>query len=70
MNEKNLLKGEQKYLALKEEKDGGLNEVGVGTLSASSFRGTVLLWFSLAEQSVRTCIVIVTVTCNKLPMCQ
>lgn len=39
------------YLALQEEKYSGLNEVGVGALSASSFGGTFLFWFPLAEQS-------------------
>lgn len=42
------------YLALQEEEDSGLDEVGVGALSASPLGGTFLLWFSLAEQSVRT----------------
>lgn len=41
------------YLTLQEEEDSGLNEVGVGTLSASPLGGTFLLWFPLAEQSLR-----------------
>lgn len=41
------------YLTLQEEKDSGLNEVGIGTLSASPFRGTFIFRFSVAEQSLR-----------------
>lgn len=37
------------YLTLQEEEDSGLNEVGVGALSASSLGSTFLLWFPLAE---------------------
>lgn len=40
------------YLTLQEEEDSGLNEVGVGALSASSLGGTFFLWFPLAEQSL------------------
>lgn len=41
------------YLTLQEEKDSGLNEVGIGTLSASPFGGTFIFRFSVAEQSLR-----------------
>lgn len=41
------------YLTLQEEEDSGLDEVGVGALSPSPLGGTFLLWFSLAEQSLR-----------------
>lgn len=39
------------YLTLQEKEDGGLNEVGVGALSASPLGSTLLLGFPLAEQS-------------------
>lgn len=41
------------YLTLQEKEDSGLNEVGVGALSASPLGGTFFFWFSLAEQSLR-----------------
>lgn len=41
------------YLTLQEKEDSGLDEVGVGALSASPFGGTFLLWFPLAEQSLK-----------------
>lgn len=45
------------YLTLQEEEDSGLNEVGVGALSASPLGGPFLLWFSLAEQPLRILII-------------
>lgn len=45
------------YLALQEEEHSGLNEVGVGALSASSLGSTFLLWFPLAEQSLETAVI-------------
>lgn len=45
------------YLTLQEEEDSGLNEVGIGALSASPLGGTFLLWFPLAEQSLRILII-------------
>lgn len=41
------------YLTLQEEEDSGLNEVDIGALPASPLRGTFLLRFPLAEQSMR-----------------
>lgn len=46
------------YLTLQEEEDSGLNEVGVGALSASSLGSTFLLWFPLAKESLEITVII------------
>lgn len=45
------------YLTLQEEEDSGLNEVCVRALSASPLGGAFLLWFPLAEQSLRVLLI-------------
>lgn len=45
------------YLTLQEEEDSGLNEVGIGALSASSLGSTFLLWFPLAEESLEITVI-------------
>lgn len=41
------------YLTLKKKENSCLKEVGIGALSASPLRGSLLFWFPLAEQSLR-----------------